>query len=77
MVLVAGSLNMDLVIRCATIPLPGQTLPGSDFVTVPGGKGANQAAGALACTVVGAQTSIPSRAACVKLMKTGKRAVTK
>ncbi|MEI7768167.1 MAG: ribokinase [Phycisphaerae bacterium] len=45
-VLVAGSLNMDLVIRCATIPLPGQTLPGSDFVTVPGGKGANQAAAA-------------------------------
>lgn len=38
-----GSINMDLVVRAAHIPVPGETIIGSDFVTVPGGKGANQA----------------------------------
>lgn len=38
-----GSINMDLVVRAAHIPAPGETILGSDFVTVPGGKGANQA----------------------------------
>ncbi len=42
-VVVVGSINMDLVARCSTIPLPGQTLIGSEFTTTPGGKGANQA----------------------------------
>lgn len=38
-----GSINMDLVVRATRIPAPGETILGSDFVTVPGGKGANQA----------------------------------
>jgi len=38
-----GSINMDLVVRAARIPAPGETILGTDFVTVPGGKGANQA----------------------------------
>ena len=38
-----GSINMDLVVRAPHIPAPGETILGSDFVTVPGGKGANQA----------------------------------
>ncbi len=42
-VVVFGSLNMDLVARTPRLPLPGETLLGSDFVTTPGGKGANQA----------------------------------
>ncbi len=42
-VLVLGSLNMDLVARVARLPQPGETLTGSGFETVPGGKGANQA----------------------------------
>lgn len=42
-VLVVGSLNMDLVVYCARRPGPGETLPGTDFTSVPGGKGANQA----------------------------------
>lgn len=40
---VVGSLNMDLVVKVDTMPKGGQTLIGSDFKEVPGGKGANQA----------------------------------
>lgn len=39
---VVGSINMDLVVRTPRMPLPGETLLGSDFHTIPGGKGANQ-----------------------------------
>jgi ribokinase len=45
-VLVIGSLNMDLVVRCEHLPQRGQTIMGSDFFTAPGGKGANQAVAA-------------------------------
>lgn len=45
-IIVAGSLNVDLVIRVPRFPRPGETLPGEDLQTVPGGKGANQAAAA-------------------------------
>ncbi|MGI6368530.1 MAG: ribokinase [Anaerolineae bacterium] len=45
-VVVLGSLNMDLVVRTTRIPRPGETVHGHDFGTVPGGKGANQAAAA-------------------------------
>ena len=45
-VLVIGSLNMDLVVRCQHLPEPGQTIMGNDFFTAPGGKGANQAVAA-------------------------------
>ncbi|MBC7235383.1 MAG: ribokinase [Chloroflexi bacterium] len=37
---------MDLVVRTERIPRPGETVVGRDFVTIPGGKGANQAAAA-------------------------------
>jgi ribokinase len=40
---VLGSLNMDLVVRTPTLPRPGQTLLGTSFDTICGGKGANQA----------------------------------
>ncbi|MFO7697093.1 MAG: ribokinase [Anaerolineae bacterium] len=45
-IVVLGSLNMDLIVRTARIPRPGETVHGNDFRTVPGGKGANQAAAA-------------------------------
>lgn len=45
-ILVLGSVNMDLVVRTTHIPLPGETVLGSDFRTFPGGKGANQAVAA-------------------------------
>ncbi|PKV77263.1 ribokinase [Nocardia fluminea] len=42
-VVVLGSINMDLVATTSRRPAPGETVLGSDFATVPGGKGANQA----------------------------------
>lgn len=42
-VVVAGSANMDLVATTPQLPRPGETVLGSEFVMVPGGKGANQA----------------------------------
>jgi ribokinase len=43
---VVGSLNMDLVVQVARLPLPGETVTGTGFATIPGGKGANQACAA-------------------------------
>jgi ribokinase len=40
---VFGSLNMDLVTRTPRLPCPGETLTGTSFTTMSGGKGANQA----------------------------------
>ncbi len=45
-IVVVGSSNMDLVVRAPRIPVPGETLTGTDFFMVPGGKGANQAVAA-------------------------------
>lgn len=42
-VCIFGSLNMDLVVRAPRLPNPGETLKGSQFETIPGSKGANQA----------------------------------
>lgn len=43
---VIGSINMDLVVRCSRLPLPGETIIASSFAEVSGGKGANQAVAA-------------------------------
>jgi ribokinase len=40
---VAGSLNCDLVVRVEGFPQPGETVPGFDLQFFCGGKGANQA----------------------------------
>ena len=45
-IVVAGSLNMDFVVRVESLPLPGETVLGAGFRTIPGGKGANQACAA-------------------------------
>ena len=49
MVIVFGSINLDLVARVPAIPAAGETLLGTSFVTSPGGKGANQALAARLC----------------------------
>ncbi|GII57435.1 ribokinase [Planotetraspora thailandica] len=46
MISVFGSANMDLVAYAATAPRRGETVTGTAFATVPGGKGANQATAA-------------------------------
>lgn len=43
---VFGSLNLDLVCRTPRLPMPGETILGTGFEQVPGGKGANQAVAA-------------------------------
>jgi ribokinase len=42
-IVVIGSINMDLVTICDRAPNGGETLLGSEFFQIPGGKGANQA----------------------------------
>lgn len=47
MILVFGSLNMDLILPVPALPTPGETvLSGQDYLTRPGGKGGNQAVAA-------------------------------
>ena len=54
-VVIVGSLNMDLVARVLRMPAPGETVAGTGFSTVPGGKGANQA---VASARLGARTAM-------------------
>ncbi|MET8250706.1 ribokinase [Micromonospora sp. NPDC005197] len=57
-VAVVGSANMDLVAMAPSLPRPGETMLGTEFVMVPGGKGANQAIAAVragaSCAFLGA-----------------------
>ncbi|CAN5223463.1 ribokinase [soil metagenome] len=45
-VLIAGSANLDYVVRARRVPAAGETVMGRDLATFPGGKGANQAVAA-------------------------------
>lgn len=57
-IVVVGSINMDLVVRMARLPKPGETVHGDEFQTIPGGKGANQA---VAAARLGARVTIIGR----------------
>lgn len=57
-IVVLGSINTDLVVTTSRLPLPGETLMGQEFFTVPGGKGANQA---VACGKLGIPTQLIGR----------------
>lgn len=45
-IVVVGSINMDLVVEATRLPAPGETISGGALRTIPGGKGANQAVAA-------------------------------
>lgn len=55
MIVVFGSLNIDLVTRVARLPGEGETVIGPDYALHPGGKGANQA---LAARRAGAEVAL-------------------
>lgn len=57
-VLVVGSINMDQIFRLDHLPRPGETMLAGDVLTVPGGKGANQA---VAAARLGGQVSMVAR----------------
>lgn len=57
-VIVIGSLNMDLIVRTPRRPATGETVMGSDFQVLPGGKGLNQA---VAAARLGAETVMAGR----------------
>ncbi len=40
---VLGSINLDMIATGQRLPIAGETVFGRDFITAPGGKGANQA----------------------------------
>jgi ribokinase len=43
MIVVFGSINVDLIVPVPRLPSPGETVLGGDYALLPGGKGANQA----------------------------------
>ena len=47
MILCFGSINIDLVFALPSLPRPGETVLGTGYRSVPGGKGANQAVAAV------------------------------
>jgi ribokinase len=57
-IVVIGSSNIDMVVAVPRIPAPGETVLGGQFVTVPGGKGANQA---VAAARLGAKVTFVAR----------------
>ena len=55
MIVVFGSINVDLVAHVARLPHPGETVTADSFASHPGGKGANQA---LAARRAGAEVAL-------------------
>jgi ribokinase len=47
MIIVFGSINMDMSLKVDKLPVPGETVLTNEYVLYPGGKGANQALAAV------------------------------
>ncbi len=58
MIIVFGSINMDMHMRVKDFPKPGETVLAPSYELSPGGKGANQA---LACARGGVKTALVSK----------------
>lgn len=58
MIIVFGSLNMDMAVRLETLPEPDETVLSKEYELIPGGKGANQA---LAAARAGAKVAMVGR----------------
>ncbi len=54
-IIVIGSINTDMVVKTSSLPQPGETVLGDEFLMSGGGKGANQA---VAAARLGAQVSM-------------------
>jgi ribokinase len=57
-IVVIGSSNTDMVVKCPKLPAPGETVLGGNFLMAAGGKGANQA---VAAARLGAQVEFVAR----------------
>jgi ribokinase len=57
-IVVIGSSNTDMVVKCPRLPAPGETVLGGEFLMAGGGKGANQA---VAAARLGAKVELVAR----------------
>src|SRR5436305_1801236 len=73
MILVFGSINIDLMVPVPELPHPGETVLGGDYQLLPGGKGANQALAACragaSVTMAGAVGNDGFAAAALELLR--------
>jgi ribokinase len=76
LIIVIGSINLDLIANVDRLPAPGETVHGSGFATAPGGKGANQALAAaragVSVRMVGAVGKDSFAAEALALLRHGK-----
>ena len=66
-VIIVGSINQDLTTYAPSLPAPGETILGSDFITAAGGKGANQAVAASSIGVVSKTHGVHMIGSCLTL----------
>ena len=75
MIVVFGSINIDVLMPVPRLPAPGETVLGGDYALAPGGKGSNQALAArragAAVAMVGAVGMDGFAAAALELLKRG------
>lgn len=75
MIVVFGSINVDVLVSVPHLPVPGETVLGGDYVIAPGGKGANQALAACragaSVTMIGAVGRDPFGGIALSLLRRG------